>query len=619
MVDISEKDCSNKSNVLSEEIIKSQAYQQELQTILSEAEQILQGKYVFNNIWDMEVCDEPVSNPDFKWNVKYHDDPEWTFMFTRFDFSYKLIVAYELTGNKSYIDCGLKFVNSWYKDNEKFLGGIRGKVANRLDGGKNLAHRTIDLSNLVCNITDFATYCSNNDLIYEKELEKLRNIARRICLYILDDDREFKTQTNWGPMENAYVLYASERLRLDAGEDSAFNRLIGQLHVQIREDGSHNESSPMYLVEVLLGILKYIRFGRKGRDPVLNKTARQCCDYLRTVVTPDGCIPNIGDSDKTNISDIMVIAASLFEDDKYLGAANRNIRIEFVYKYQVLPIANTSVFNHETKTDQTVMDIIMSSDAIIENPIVVQLEHQVLIKDSNTWLLCSNIPNGPSGHKHCDYLSVMMYTHGKRLLIDSGRATYKNCAERISSKDPESHCTVRINGNQFWKCLNAWNTEQKIEDTKIKVINKNPVAVLMSCNLGNEVVIKRIVTYIRNAGLMITDITSGNNIETFCAYYPLAPDVELKTEGSTLCINAGNDRYIFSSDAEDLDVVCATCSERYNSRQENKRIQIKTKNRMVSSYFMLDGNFAKQETTDDDTLKYHIRTCNSGGTIEINM
>lgn len=586
----------------SDEIRTSEIYKDEFKKILTEADQMVQGAYVFNNVWDMEPCDEPVANPNFKWNVRYNDDPEWAYMFTRFDFSYKLVVAYELTGDLKYIEHGLRFIDNWYRDNKVFLTGVLGKIANRLDRGKSLAHRTLDLAILVCNIADFALYCFESHIISNSDLQKLKRISSLIGQYILDDDRTFKTLTNWGPIENAYVLYASERLGLNLNNKLAFDRLCRQIETQLCDDGSHTESSPMYLVEILLGVLKYVRFGKNGNDAKLIHKIRQSCQYLKEIVTPDGCIPNIGDSDSTNISDVMIVASEIFGDNSFLRATNRHIRIEFIYKYRI-----KQVLINDTDRSNNAYSVLVNSVSEIK-----AFQYQNLIKDNTVWLLCNNIPNGPSGHKHYDFLSVLIYLKGRPFLIDSGRETYKNSEERILCKDPEAHCTVRINGDKYWKCLNAWNTEQSISDN---IIRLNEVecqgeivhSVLMSCSFGNEIIVNRIVSYINEIGILITDMIDGDKYENYQACFPLSPGVEVNDINNQKHLALGQLSVYYSNDAENpTSVIDATCSVRYNTRKKNKRILLKSQHKCITHFFLFRNADASSDISEDGDVTYLI-------------
>ena len=92
-------------------VLKNQISESEKVRIMSEADEMLSGLYRFNGIWDMEPYPVVVENKRIRWNIRFHGDPEWTYMFTRMDYLYKLIIATEISGNNKYVRHGLKIIN----------------------------------------------------------------------------------------------------------------------------------------------------------------------------------------------------------------------------------------------------------------------------------------------------------------------------------------------------------------------------------------------------------------------------------------------------------------------------------------------------------------------------
>ena len=565
--------------ILSEEMLHKDTYKNSIINILLEANAMISGKYVFNNVWDMEPCDELVDNSAFKWNIKYHDDPEWAYMFTRFDFSYKFVVAYEITNERKFIDFGLQFISEWNKHNSRFLRGNVGKVFNKLDRGNSLAHRSLDMAILSSNIADYILYCYDNKLLSKSGFEKYKRLVYDIYRYIYNSDRDFKTLTNWGPIEIGNCLYAVNALNIDVPYKKMLERVEKQLKKQILPDGSHIESSPMYLVEILLSIMKCIRFCQNIDTNNLLDFAKKGCDYIKMICTPDYCIPNIGDSDSVNISDLMILAKELFIDSSYLDCINRNIVIEYIYKFKVSPL------------DEDICHKACQQYEIIRTEFL----NQVLINDYSLglYLLCSNIPNGPSGHKHYDYMSVLLYVHGKAILVDCGRETYVNGDLRKNSKSPVAHNTIAINGNMYWQAMDAWNVNQYVDHTITKSLKgTNGNSVRMSCILGkNEICVTRIVTYVNSVGILITDFISGDSFEEYEAFFNIAEDARIGFKQDYYIIQK-EDTLLFYCNTlmEDTQIIDGKYSNRYNIGFLNKRIHGKSTSRVLSHYFLFKNN-----------------------------
>lgn len=562
--------------ILDEKLLNSEKYKSDIKAILNEADYMLDGKYVFNNVWDMEACDIIVSNPQLNWSMQYDNDPEWSYMFVRFDYSYKLLVAYELTNDIKYVKFGLRFINEWYKNNKRFLPFFTGKISNKVNKGRNLSHRTLDLAILASNITDFIIYCKENNLIETKQYWYNRKIVDEICSYISYYDSQFKRTTNWGIMEVAYSLYAIYRLELNFSLDQYIKKLDSQLGAQLYEDGSHVESSPMYLVEVLLAALICLRYidRKAGLDSIYDK-AKNGCKYIYSITSPDGCIPNIGDSDKINVSDLMIIASNIFNDKSFLSKCSRDIKLEFIYKYKMMPL-------YHIKTN------IKNEDFQLQ-----LLKHQCVVADKKIWMLCNNIPYGPSGHKHYDFMTVLMYINGKEFLIDGGRETYKNVEARRINKDAISHSTIRVNGEQYWKYINSWIIERDIEvrDNVLLLDNGSIYVVKMECIFGGNITLTRNVVYVPEVGVFIVDITYGGSLELYEAYFPLDASVQVKQQKNDYILSTDSySMYYSSSCIGDIEINNLRCSRRYNSYFDTKGLHFTTNSRIAYHCFLFSQN-----------------------------
>lgn len=60
--------------------------EKEQQSIIPDADDMLNGQYRFNGVWDMEPCSVPVKNDPIQWDMTYQGDKEWIYMFTLMDY-----------------------------------------------------------------------------------------------------------------------------------------------------------------------------------------------------------------------------------------------------------------------------------------------------------------------------------------------------------------------------------------------------------------------------------------------------------------------------------------------------------------------------------------------------
>ena len=520
-------------------------YSKEIDQILIEANEIIKhDNFVFNGIWDMEPCLIPYKN-DKKWNKVYNNDPEWTYMFNRMDYLYKLVYAYEITGNILYLNYGISMINDWMKRHTK-KGLIKKSYVFRKINYRST--RTLDTSIMIVNITDFLMYCNKIPNYNTKKYEMIENISG-IIQYILDGDNEFKTKSNWGLIENLNILYCSNIVDIKIDKNRLYDRLQKQFETQFLNDGSHIESSPMYLVQIVLCILKSIEFSKDRFYSLLKCYLIKSLNYLIDIRTPDNNIPNFGDSDLTNISDVMILSSILLFDKIYLNYANKKLDLEFYYKYNI----------NQLCTDLTYVEERMG---------IIELEQQMIITDkiNDVYLLCNNTKRF-SGHKHYDYLSFILYFNRNPFFIDCGRYTYVNENNREIYVGPSGHNTVIIN-NKHYQYLDSWCVDEKISKTYIKKDSYKSVEYIeMTVLFSDKSKIIRYFIYDDTVGLIIFDRCYSIN-NNYKAFFNLQKKCKIQFKEDYYEIYNDSDSIFFKSYRLKAKILKRNASNKYNEEFE---------------------------------------------------
>ena len=544
--------------------------------IIKDADNMLNGYYVFDGIWDMEPCEEPVNNKNIRWDIKYNNDKEWSYEFTRMDYLYKLVIAYEQTNDKKYINHGFIIINKWYKNNKKYLYKRVGKINNRLF--KNLGHRSLDISIMISNILDYISYSKENNFITENEYNKYKNSILKIIDYIIPQaDSNHKSFSNWGIIENGNILYCLNKLGIR--NEDVESRLLRQINNQIEYNGSHIESSPMYLVQILLVLLKNINSNCYIKDELIN-TVEKSLEYIISIRDLNNNIPNIGDSDLTNISDLMLMAASILRDDTYLKYINKEVSSEYLFKY---------------KKKYKINDL-KSKEELIE------YKNQTIYKNKELYLLCSNIPRRVDGHKHYDYMSVLYSDFGKDILVDLGRYTYKNDKDRELLKGPRGHNVISID-NKYYNYVDSWITSEKITPQENKV---DALTIKMKTIFGYDITITRYVTYLKEYGLIISDIIDDKENNTYNTYFNIGPSFDIEEDNGIRIVDK-NDYLIYHNDIKDnVNINSVKYSKRYNQFEVTKQLEIKTNSKNITHYFFKTGDLIKIKY-EKDCIKYTIK------------
>ena len=226
-----------------------------IKKIIDDANNMLNGYYIFDGIWDMEPCPNLVKNIKLKWNIQYDKDIEWSYELVRMDYLYKFIIASKNTNDTKYIYYGLKIIDKWWKDNNKYII----KYINKLFKNNKSSHRTLDTSIMISNIVDYIIYCKNNNYITNRKYHIYKKRIIKIIKYLLPQSiSKAKSFSNWGIIENGNILYCLNKLNIKIKYDDINSVLLRYVKNQINYNGSQIESSPMYLVQILLVLLKNI-------------------------------------------------------------------------------------------------------------------------------------------------------------------------------------------------------------------------------------------------------------------------------------------------------------------------------------------------------------------------
>jgi hypothetical protein len=228
-----------------------------------------------------------------------------------------------------------------------------------------------------------------------------------------------------------YALFIAALALPELDQDGLLEFAIAELHrnllTDVRPDGVHREQSTHYHATALRSFLgareNAIRFGfdfPAGYDERLEAA----CEFLLHAQRPDGLIPALSDADTGNYSDLLELAAFIFNRPDFLyvatagleGNAPRETCASFPdggYYFQRSGWGdNTTNFRGE----------------------------KYLVFDCG--------PVGDGGHGHYDLLNIEVAANGQPLIIDPGRFTYAEdeAQWRHRFKGTAAHNTVCIDG-----------------------------------------------------------------------------------------------------------------------------------------------------------------------------
>ena len=432
--------------------------------LLKQADALVQNTFTYTDRWDMEPCSTPYTLPAGTWTESPNGDPEWVYMLNRHDYLPKLWQAWVLTGKVQYRDKLTGDLLNWIASNPITLEG-------------NIATRTIDTGIRCLNWCRLLPFLLAEDALTDAQAntvlaslaEQFANLkARYITRYTL---------SNWGVLQTTAICAAAAWFGADCVpaelESWSWDHLFTQLQLQVLEDGTHWEQSPMYHVEVLdacVKMLVLIRAAQQAGRP-LSDLARRAVEapaggtlpetqagpgqgldleapgWLLSVIrvmsrqvlyTADPALYQMPqcDSDVTDVRDVLARAAALFADGGiYRWAAGDTLDMESAWLLGMSGIRAFEQCSPEKPRRRS-----------WPCPRSGNLAFRSDWTDKANFTALKNSPLG-SSHGHADQTHLTVYCGGKPFLVDTGRYTYREDDPlRCQLKAPAAHNLCVIDG-----------------------------------------------------------------------------------------------------------------------------------------------------------------------------
>lgn len=558
--------------------MKNQLFKDSHEKIINTSNLLCDNTFIFNHKWDMEVCKTPYTfSEEIIWNKIPFKDPEWTFMLNRHKFWIYLAKAYALTSEQKYFDTFLSQVNSWIDTVDIF----KTEYSN--------CSRTIEIGirclNWIKAIKIFKNSSCNLNSIEKKMIESL--IYQSKMLIETYDD--FRTLSNWGVMQNCGLIslalnYQNQYPILTEYLNIALERLEHQCKIQILSDGIHWEQSPMYQNEVLNCLLDIaFDFEHLNLDiPTFILSSIKKLAYSNAYMKkPNHCQPMQGDSDETDLRDIITRSAYILKDEnlKYFGYSYVDfeslwdIGHENISKYEVLNIKEPNFTSIALKESGN----FYLRDSFRE--------------DSNyLWFRCGALG---SGHGHGEHLHFDLVSNGEDFISDSGRFTYmENNRDRDFLKSCFAHNTTLVDNLPFSEFDGAWGIVKSPLTLNTYHLFKESFDFVEGGHLGyisldEPVVTNRKILYFKNSLWVIIDefLTEGNH--EYSQIFNFYPDKNPIISNQKAFIKGKNSNlFMYWIDKElNLDLKNSIFSTEYNKKVSNYQLITSIKGQKSKTLF----------------------------------
>lgn len=314
------------------------------------------------------------------------EDKEWRIEWYKFYYGLDLAHAFTVTGKERYRRAWESLVASWI-----------GQMPVGCDSSDVAARR---IQNWIYAWNAFSRGGADFDFAFEERL--VGSLAEQVS-HLRDNltaERNHRTLELYALFIAALALPELDRDHL---LDFAMTELHRNLLSDIRPDGVHREQSTHYHMTALRSFIgarenanRFELTFPRSYDERLEKA----CEFLLHVQRPDGLIPALSDADTGNYSDLLKLAAAIFDRADFLYAATAGARGEApAVACQGFPDGGYYI----------------QRSGWGDGPANYRAQ-KYLVFDCG--------PLGDGGHGHYDSLNIEVAADGHPLIIDPGRFTY---------------------------------------------------------------------------------------------------------------------------------------------------------------------------------------------------
>ena len=334
-------------------------------------------------------------------------DEEWKIEWYKFYYGLDLAYAFSITGDERYRSTWKCLVQSWI--DQMPIGCDSSDVAARR------------IQNWIYAWNTFSRYA-----IFEPNFES--EIISHLANEVSHLRQNLTAERNHRTLE-LYALFIAALALPELDHNNLLDFAVTELHrnllTDIRPDGVHREQSTHYHMTALRSYLgareNARRFALQFPAPY-DERLEKACEFLLHVQRPDGFIPALSDADTANYSDLLELAALIFERFDFLYAATSG-------ELGIKPAETCPSF--------------------ADGGYYIQRsgwgDAQTAFSDEK-YLIFDCGPLGDGGHGHYDLLNIEVSANGRPLIVDPGRFTYAEDQSqwRRRFKETAAHNTVCV-------------------------------------------------------------------------------------------------------------------------------------------------------------------------------
>lgn len=530
---------------------------------INTANEVLNQYFLFRDDWDMEKTNIPHQfEGEIDWKASPNGDMEWCYMLNRHKYWIDLGKAYLLTGNEKYAKGFVKQVTHWINNNPLE------------DSLKNYSWRGIEAGIRCENWIKAFEYMKDSKHITPEFLSLFLNSLYQHGAFINSSFNYFSQTSNHGILQyqGAFnvALFLNDFKVAPQWQSTAIANLKTCINLQILDDGSQWEQSPMYHNEVLHCYMNVNLLAQRNNillpPEIVEKTKAMAHTNVKWQ-KPNFHQPLLGDSDDTDLRGMLTLASVLFNDSELKSRGHEKLDYENLFLTGL--DYNKTYENMASKTPDYLSIYQQSSGDF----------YMRSSWEEDATYTSLHLKKLGCGHGHDNILHFTIFANNQDYLIDSGRYSYVNNKWREFFKSSISHNTLGVDNLPNTIYNNSWSNsfEARSQGVFVKPGNNFDYAEAENIaykRLEDPVSMKRRMLYLKPNIWLIFDSFSANGTHKYSQYFNF-PDknIEISNHGLTTTFPKNNLRIQPINDVQ-IELSDSWFSSEYNLKTENKRAEL---------------------------------------------
>lgn len=564
-----------------EEKIASYCYQyfnEDVRHIIKVADDVSNHSFLFDLKWDMERTYHPIYFEDkIDWEIIPNKDPEFVWQFNRHRFFICLGQAYLLTKDEKYAKAFVSLLLDWITN------------MTHTKERENLSWRSLEVGLRGAYWTKAMRYFKDSKEITDEVIHIFHNSLLEHAQYLVSKHTEHKYLSNWGVLENHGLFEIAIALPDPEKREYYINIALDCLEkaarIQILPDGVQWEQSPMYHNEVFQCYMDVLILARRNKihiPDIIVKQVRKMAYVNLHWVKPNGCQVMNGDSDDTNIRDMLTLGAWYFQDPVLKSGGDIRLGFEEIWN---LGIQGMIEYEQLSSSMPTFLSTQLNSSGNY------YFRSDWSDKANFMHFHCGSLGGG---HGHADQLHVDLVLDGRDILVDAGRYTYVVELGRFRLKEANAHNTITMNQQPFTVCNDAWGYHKIAKTIHASFSTTDLYDFVQGGHLGylqQRIYINRKVVYIKPDIFFIMDEVYGEGNPCLEEYFHFNEAGSIQVEKN--CVNyvdeVGKVVLLFLSEDITLEKKNSCISRHYNEMTRNDALVVKKMHQNVTTFITVIG------------------------------